>query len=425
MDCRILRMLTLKANGHLVCDDSSGYGLLLGEVSANPGWNIRQVIDGPVYAHVRRSFAEGRPPWPGVCEGCHTFSPGGVALDSLGSRIRLMVEPTLACDLACPACLRKKEGRTRAGSWDLDPAIFEALLKSCAKSGIDIEEVHYLGWGEPLLYPGLAELTHLVRKWHPDCVQEATTSGSIVFQDFLEDVDLDKLTVSCDGVRQESYVRYRRQGQIEKVWTLFASLERFKKRPFVEWKYILFEHNDSNEDVALAQSLTETYGLDSLLFIITHSKWASQRYTVDTLRSFPLTTELATISPAAGISTIKRSARILSEISEMGHRDELSFFIDQIHVTVSEVLEIRGWSAVAGGGRIDDIVCYRGPQQLARTRPTEPRRDVAKAMPNMSDPMCGFTFRIPCETASHYNTLQFVVSFEGRESLFSMAFAFE
>ena len=326
MDCRILRMLTLKADGHLVCDDSSGYNLTLGEVSIKARWNILQVLNGPVYGHVRRSFMEGRVPWPGVCESCHTFSIGGSATDTLNTRIRLMVEPTLSCNLECPSCKRRVEERTRAGAGDLDPAVFEALIKSCATSGIEVEEIHYLGWGEPFLYPRLAELTHLARRWHPLCVQEATTSGSVDFHDYLEDVDLDRLIVSCDGVRQESYVQYRRNGSIALVFQLLSSLDRFKSKPFVEWKYILFDHNDSDEDIFLAQEMAHDFGVQSLLFIITHSKKASRRFRSDNIEDFPVKYDFVTISPAAGLMTIKRSGAVMKQLSDLGDKADISFF---------------------------------------------------------------------------------------------------
>jgi hypothetical protein len=35
MDCRILRQITLTADGHLGCDDSVGYKIDLGHVSSN------------------------------------------------------------------------------------------------------------------------------------------------------------------------------------------------------------------------------------------------------------------------------------------------------------------------------------------------------------------------------------------------------
>ncbi len=62
MDCRILRQLMLKADGHLVCDDSNGYFINLGVVSTTRGWSVAQVLTGAAYSHIRTSFEEGRIP---------------------------------------------------------------------------------------------------------------------------------------------------------------------------------------------------------------------------------------------------------------------------------------------------------------------------------------------------------------------------
>lgn len=410
MDCRILRALTLKSNGQLVCDDSSGYGIILGDLSTASNWNIGQVLNGPVYGHVRKSFAEGRAPWPGICEGCHTFSGGGAPNDTLESRISLIVEPTLNCNLRCPSCLRIKEGKTRSGEWDLEPAKFEALLRSCAKNGIEVETVHYLGWGEPLLYAGLGALTRLVRKWHPHCIQEVTTSGSIADPTVLDDTDIDRLTVSCDGALQDSYVKYRRFGEIDQVFGLLDYVSRLKRKPFVEWKYILFEHNDSDEELALAQALAEGFSVDSLLFIITNSKRASKRYTIDNIRSFPMQFARGEISPAAALLTIRQSGRPVPEYSRLGDLADFSFFLDQAQITISNILELRGWSLTADGAYVDRIECYDGPDLLGWARLGHRRSDVSRGRPNAQGPDCGFAFKIPIDAGFAPQSLQFRVS---------------
>src|SRR5436309_401469 len=144
MDCRIIRSLTLKSDGHFACDDSAGYRVHLGEVSTKQAWNIKSVFEAPVWKHVRQSFAEGRVPWPGTCEHCDLLSPGSPPLDTLASSVEVRIEPTLACELRCPGCERMKEVVRREGEWHLDPAVFESLLKSFVSLGIDVPRIVYL-----------------------------------------------------------------------------------------------------------------------------------------------------------------------------------------------------------------------------------------------------------------------------------------
>jgi hypothetical protein len=87
MDCRILRQVTLKADGHLGCDDSAGYNINLGHVLPRRGWRLRDVLNGPIYSHVRSSFKAGKIPWPGMCESCDLFSNGGSPVDNLEERL--------------------------------------------------------------------------------------------------------------------------------------------------------------------------------------------------------------------------------------------------------------------------------------------------------------------------------------------------
>lgn len=424
MDCRILRLITLKSNGHIVCDDSSGYGIILGEVSPAPNWNIRQVIEGPVYRHVRRSFQEERPPWPGICETCHTFSPGGIANDTLDSRIRVMVEPTLACNLRCPSCMRVREGKTRSGDWDLDPKIFETFLRSCAKNDIAIEEIQYLGWGEPLLYSEIGTLTRLVRKWHPDCLQEITTSGSIPDPTVMDRVDIDKLTISCDGARPESYVKYRRSGDLDQVFALFEHLSTLKTRPVVEWKYILFEHNDSDDEIQLSQNLAKKFNVDSLLYIITNSKKSSRRYTIDKIKDFPFQYDRAHISPAASLLTIQQTGIIAPEYSSLGDGEKFSFFLDQAHITTSNVLELRGWCLQSDGQYADRIECYHGPTLLGSARMRERRRDVERNRPHAQGPDSGFIFKLPLEENFIPRSLHFAIAAGEQKDIFSATLNF-
>jgi len=97
MDCRILRHVTLKSDGHFGCDDNLGYGINLGQVSLSTNWRFRDVLNNPIYNHIRSSFKSGQVPWKNLCEKCDLFSDGTDANDTLDTRIELLVEPTLNC----------------------------------------------------------------------------------------------------------------------------------------------------------------------------------------------------------------------------------------------------------------------------------------------------------------------------------------
>ena len=219
-------------------------------------------------------------PWPSICETCDLFSQHGVARDTLKSRMKVMVEPTLHCGLACPTCKRVQEGNRRAGSWNLEPDLFGALLRSCASLDSVVEDIRYLGWSEPLLHAEFDRLTQIARKYAVSATQEATTTGNLTFHDGLKAARLDRVVVSCDGVRLEGYQKFRRKGHLPTVMRFIRDAKTgFAARPLMEWKYIVFEHNDSDEEIGEAQRLAESIGMDSILFILTNSKNRSLRFT--------------------------------------------------------------------------------------------------------------------------------------------------
>ena len=220
MDCRILRHLTLKANGRLGCDDSSGYGIDLGGVALEPGWSLRATLNGGPYGHVRQSFREGRLPWPGTCEGCDLLSTGAHPNDTLDRRLELLVEPTLACSLHCACCLRKQIIAGGRDTNSMDPEVFRRFFQACIDERIAVDEVHYIGWGEPLMHGDFRALFGIAKQAAPTAQQMVTTAGNVDFRSTVGNAALDRLIVSCDGSAQAPYQQYRRGGDFETVLQL-------------------------------------------------------------------------------------------------------------------------------------------------------------------------------------------------------------
>jgi MoaA/NifB/PqqE/SkfB family radical SAM enzyme len=73
--------------------------------------------------------------------------------------------------------------------------------------------------------------------------------------------------VSCDGVDQESYGRYRVGGSFEQVLENLRWLvaHRRGRRPFLVWQYLVMKHNEAQ--MARARELATEVGVDLLLFV--------------------------------------------------------------------------------------------------------------------------------------------------------------
>jgi hypothetical protein len=396
MDCRILRQITLKADGHLGCDDSVGYSIDLGHVSTNRGWKLRNILNGPIYSHIRRSFAEGKVPWPGTCERCDLFSDTTRPNDTLNHRIDLLIEPTLACELTCACCIRKSVIAKGRSTDSLDISTLDRLLVSCASDNIAVGELHYIGQGEPLMHDNFHGLFDVAKARAPGATQVVTTTGNVDFRSTVGDSSLDRLVVSCDGPRQDVYQRYRKGGHLEAVFKFMRDCKRYgDPTVFLEWKYIVFEFTDSEDDLILAQKIADDIGVDSLLFIITNSKWRSQRYNVDNIRQFPIVSKIARVNPSAAmsVSACENSHFTPLESARVGHG-----WVDLCSVSIGKMLNVEGWALDRSGKYAHRVELVIDGVTVATDRPYHRRADVVAAHPGSEGDKCGFIFRLPIST---------------------------
>jgi hypothetical protein len=82
------------------------------------------------------------------------------------------------------------------------------------------------------------------------------------------------VTFSLDGASQETYVQYRQRGNFDKAIANLRALidERARSAtqvPFVNWRYILFKWNDSDDEMNKARALAADIGVDRLCWEIT------------------------------------------------------------------------------------------------------------------------------------------------------------
>jgi len=94
---------------------------------------------------------------------------------------------------------------------------------------------------------------------------------------------IDEVTFSIDGATQEAYARYRQRGRLEVALSNLAAMADEKRRtgrdlPFLNWRYILFKWNDSDQEMNRARQLAAEIGVDRLCWEITdHPEHAFSR----------------------------------------------------------------------------------------------------------------------------------------------------
>jgi hypothetical protein len=197
-------------------------------------------------------------------------------------------------------------------------------------------------------------------------------------------------------VRQSSYAKYRVRGNVELALQFMRDARAYAvNKPFIEWKYILFEFNDSDEEIVEAQRLAEEIGVDSIMFIVTPSKWHSRRFRSDNLNHFPCVSPIATVSPAAGLQKVQFTGRPVSESAVMGEREAAICFIDSCVLLTCGVLRVEGWALASDGSFASRVDLFVNGSRICSQRAVHIRKDVPRVIQNAEGPACGFVFQYP------------------------------
>lgn len=183
-----------------------------------------------------------------------------------GMPIRLSVEPTTACNLRCPQCpsgLRSFKRPTGHLSMESYCNWIRPLTRH-------LYSLNFYFQGEPFLHPQIFQAIKFASK--QNILTTSSTNGHFLSSDSviaLIESGLDILTISVDGIDQETYEKYRIGGKLEKVINGIEQLVIAKRRlssktPYIIFQFILFQHNvhQMNEARKLARSL----GCDEIRF---------------------------------------------------------------------------------------------------------------------------------------------------------------
>ena len=159
----------------------------------------------------------------------------------------------------------------------------------------------------------------LTKEYYPAAHTVITTHGNIPYRPWILTCGLDALRLSVDGAFPQNYAKYRVGGKLDTVLQLMRDVRDEKARTGarlnVEWKYILFEWNDSDDELREAARLARELHV-SLRFCRTHSEGRSQRSpdpaSVERMiaelapgTSADLTFQLKTDRDASGIDSVR------------------------------------------------------------------------------------------------------------------------
>ena len=265
-------------DGRMVCGCADPYAKrVLGDTRTT---SLAEVWTGPIASQLRADLNQGGSSFCGDCPLKLPMGPDEPIpqrdLNVAAIPKRLYVECTAACNISCNQAICAPETgitRTRqAGMLD-----FDLFAKVIDEAGPSLERIDFFNYGEAFLHKRAVEMCEYIKAKFPHIYLYTSTNG-LAFTDEkvrqLARSGIDEVTFSIDGSSQENYVKYRQRGNFDKAIANMRALldERAssaRHTPWVNWRYILFKWNDSDEEMGRARQLAADYGVDRLCWEIT------------------------------------------------------------------------------------------------------------------------------------------------------------
>jgi radical SAM protein with 4Fe4S-binding SPASM domain len=156
------------------------------------------------------------------------------------------IEPTTSCNLRCPECPTGMRSLSRSKG-NLTLVVFSKILD---KLSPDLIHLTLYFQGEPLLNPDFSQMVQLARKKR--IFVATSTNGHFLNERNVNEIimsGLNHLVISMDGTDQQTYEKYRVNGDLETVIKGIKELVAAKKAansntPFIELQFLVMRHNE-------------------------------------------------------------------------------------------------------------------------------------------------------------------------------------
>lgn len=252
------------------CSDYDGKGHI-GDLRRQ---SLQEIFDGDTAHHFRSQLASGKLPID-QCLSC----PELTTVRKMQAQLKvhdytlphkgIMVENTVGCNLECLACDRNVVATRKRRIMSLeDISIVARMIHDCS-----IEQVCYHNLGEPFLSKRIHDELRILRELNPETEIVLSTNGAL-----LDNQDkrkaalyLDHLYFSIDGASQASTQIYQVGGEFDKAIENMSEMVAFRDalqspRPLIEWKYVVFEWNDSKKEIETAIRIAKETKVDIISF---------------------------------------------------------------------------------------------------------------------------------------------------------------
>jgi MoaA/NifB/PqqE/SkfB family radical SAM enzyme len=234
--------------------------------------SLGEIYDSETAVSWRHSLANGFLPTAACAFRCTELvrSPKSIAnfyKDNYSVPTVIMFENTSYCNLKCEGCYNRYIEKCTVSVDDT-----RLFANECKKH--NIKTIFMFKYGESFFDKDFSEKVAVIREILPGAHLSTSTNGVLINNEKAYDAAmmLDSITFSLDGVDDESVTAFQKNGTFDTVYNNMCELVRRRKnadikKPRLLWKYVLFTHNDSEENINKAIELAIASGIDNLQFI--------------------------------------------------------------------------------------------------------------------------------------------------------------
>jgi MoaA/NifB/PqqE/SkfB family radical SAM enzyme len=255
--------LTVSCN----CQDYDGSGHI-GDLRKN---SFEEIFFGETAQRFRDELARGKIPIP-TCARCELRqlkrreAPSKPRLPYRG----MLLENTVICNVDCIGCAR--EGAANIRTKKMMPLDELGQMADLA-ARLGMERIFYLNLGEPFLSPGICRELPLLRAKNPNAYIRVSSNGILLNTDAKREaaLNLSDIQFSVHGISDEMCGKYMKNGSFDKAFDGMKQMVAYRdarglKMPILEWKYLLFNWNDSPGMIRRAIEMAKEIGVDMISF---------------------------------------------------------------------------------------------------------------------------------------------------------------
>jgi hypothetical protein len=154
---------------------------------------------------------------------------------------------------------------------------WDVFTKAVDEAGPTLGRIDFFNYGEAFLHKRAVEMCEYIKNRFPHIYLYTSTNGLALTEEKarrLVHSGIDEVTFSIDGSSQDTYVKYRQRGNFDKALANLRAMADEKQKsgrdvPHLNWRYILFNWNDSDEEMNRARQLAAEAGVDRLCWELT------------------------------------------------------------------------------------------------------------------------------------------------------------